>query len=80
MPFVYRNQDKSVISKVFAGKTRSQVQCLECKTKSNTFEDFSSISLNIPVVEKKRGEPVERVTFEQCMNNYCSSENMIDED
>ena len=48
MPFMFKNQDQSSIFKVFGGKSRSQVQCLECRNTSSTYEDLTSISLNVP--------------------------------
>lgn len=40
-------QESSLIYKIFGGKCRSQVHCMECDYKSNTFEPFLALSLDI---------------------------------
>jgi ubiquitin carboxyl-terminal hydrolase 36/42 len=79
--FVYKNQLKTPIFKIFGGKSRSQVHCLGCGHKSNTYEDLVSLSLDLPMsrgggygmygMQKSGGN---HINFESCLNNFCSSE------
>ena len=52
--FFNKNEDQAVFSKIFGGKTRSQVQCLECKNVSNTFENFKCLSLDLPEIHQQQ--------------------------
>lgn len=45
--FVKKYEEESIIFKQFGGKLRSQVRCLECDYKSNHYEPFLSLSLDI---------------------------------
>ena len=45
---VWKNQSKTPIYQIFCGKSRSQVMCLGCNYRSNTYEDFSTLSLDLP--------------------------------
>lgn len=72
--YVNKNQFKTPILKIFGGKSRSQVHCLGCGYKSNTYEDLITLSLDIPIAMRNfnRGPP----TFESCLNQFCSSETL----
>ena len=50
------------------------MQCLTCKRVTQRFEDFTNLSLEMPT--PKRGQ---ELTFEQCINNYCISERLVDD-
>lgn len=49
------SKETTVVNQIFGGFLRSQVQCLKCKEKSNTYDPFLDISLdikNVPTLEK----------------------------
>ncbi|XP_014673028.1 PREDICTED: ubiquitin carboxyl-terminal hydrolase 36-like [Priapulus caudatus] len=43
------SRETTVINQIFGGYHRSQVQCLKCRAKSNTYDHFLDISLDIKV-------------------------------
>lgn len=43
------SRETTVVDQIFGGYHRSQVQCLKCKAKSNTFDHFLDVSLDIKV-------------------------------
>ncbi|OPL21468.1 hypothetical protein AM593_04696, partial [Mytilus galloprovincialis] len=49
------SKETTVVNQIFGGFLRSQVQCLKCKERSNTFDPLLDISLdikNVPTLEK----------------------------
>ncbi|XP_061182057.1 ubiquitin carboxyl-terminal hydrolase 36-like isoform X1 [Saccostrea echinata] len=44
------SKETTVVNQIFGGYLRSQVQCLRCKEKSNTYDPFMDISLDIKTV------------------------------
>eukprot|EP00347_Sterkiella_histriomuscorum_P021044 403335477 len=71
---IHKHQYKTPILKIFGGKSRSQVHCLGCNYKSNTFEDLITLSLDLPF--GARGKPPGPMTFESCLNRFCTSEHL----
>jgi len=65
--FLYKNQNKTSIFQIIGGKSRSQVHCLGCGHKSNTYEDLITMSLDFP-----RGA----ANLEQCLMNFCTTETL----
>lgn len=49
------------------------MHCLGCNYKSNTYEDTSALSLDIPQTQGGFGKP-KSTNFEQCLNNFCKVE------
>ncbi|CAL1540522.1 unnamed protein product [Lymnaea stagnalis] len=62
------SKDTTVINQIFGGYLRSQVTCLRCHAKSNTFDPFMDISLDIKgvnTVEDALAKFVKPETLEQ---------------
>lgn len=46
--FIYKNQNKTSMFQIIGGKSRSQIHCLGCGHRSNTYEDLIALSLELP--------------------------------
>jgi ubiquitin carboxyl-terminal hydrolase 36/42 len=69
--YIYKNQNKTSLFQLLGGKSRSQVHCLGCGYKSNTYEDLIVLSLEIPKLKYMSG-----ATLEQCLSNFSDVETL----
>ncbi|CAK0879496.1 unnamed protein product [Prorocentrum cordatum] len=65
------NREASIVTDVFQGQLRSQIQCLRCGLVSRKFETFTCLSL--PVVDAA-GAPLS--TLEQCFGEFSREEKL----
>ncbi|XP_074647848.1 uncharacterized protein LOC141903569 [Tubulanus polymorphus] len=66
------SKETTVINRIFGGFLRSQVQCLRCKERSNTYDPFQDINLDIksvPNIQKAFEKFVQPETLD-CDNAY----------
>lgn len=54
----------SMLYRIFAGTLRSQVKCLSCEYRSNSYEQFLALSLDVSTGN----------TFEECIRKFCAAE------
>ena len=71
---LYKYSNKTSIFKIFGGKSRSQVRCMGCNHKSNTYEDFISVSLDLPSMGDSTSGYTVTMSLEQCLSKFCKSE------
>ncbi|KAJ6827686.1 ubiquitin carboxyl-terminal hydrolase 36 [Iris pallida] len=57
--------EKSLVHKIFGGRLRSQVQCMQCKFCSNKFDPFLDLSLEIMKADSLRKALAHFTHFEQ---------------
>ncbi|TNV81936.1 hypothetical protein FGO68_gene2032 [Halteria grandinella] len=69
--FLYKNQNKTSVFQIIGGKSRSQVHCLGCGHRSNTYEDLIALSLELPK-QRQMGS----ATLEQCLSGFCTVETL----
>lgn len=65
LEFVNRNESR--ILNLFYGQIKSMVKCTSCGTESATYESFSNLSLELPVM-------VNNCTIDTCLKMYFSGE------
>jgi ubiquitin carboxyl-terminal hydrolase 8 len=67
----YMSNNYSIVTQLFTGLYSSIVTCLECKTKSASFEPFNILQLPIPEKEK--------ATLKECLDDYTKTEKLDDD-
>lgn len=67
----YIHRENSYISDTFAGQHASRLRCTSCHNTSTTYEAFYSISVEIPLRERKQGWDIHH-----CLESYCKEERL----
>lgn len=66
----YTKAKESFILRLFYGQIKSTVKCTVCREESATFETFSNLSLELPMIN------IERCHILDCFNMYFNGENI----
>jgi len=66
----YIKNNFSIVSYHFMGVYQSTIECSQCKHNSQSFEPFTTVSLEIPIQEK--------INVYDCLNNFTTCETLTD--
>lgn len=69
----------SFVTKLFVGLLHSELQCRECSSKSNKFDIYNEITVEIPNPTLFKRKENTYVTLNECMDMFCSNEALDDD-